>query len=100
LHRTYYGKVYYAGDGVVASVHFEQATTHVEARSWYNQDGEEQSGGGYDKNLKSRRKTLGVNLSEAVKTRPQVFSIRKNMNDGLLIATLNEGVYWTPKSRR
>ncbi len=99
LHKTYYGRVYYAGEGVVASVHFDQATTHVEARSWYNQEGEEQSGGGYDKRLKSRRKIHGVNLSEAVKTRPHVFSVRKNMNDGLLIATLNEGVYWQTRKK-
>lgn len=58
LHSIYYGRTYYwwAGRGhSVLPVHYGPATRHVEYREWM-EDGEQQSGGGYDAEYKIIKK--------------------------------------------
>ena len=56
LHVTYFGRVYYwLADLTVLPVHFDEYRLSVEGSSWYDEDGEEQSGGGYTKPSKRWR---------------------------------------------
>ncbi|MBM3226195.1 MAG: competence protein CoiA [Candidatus Tectomicrobia bacterium] len=61
LHATYFGRVYYwPADLTVIPVHFDEYLLYVEESSWY-EDGEEQTGGGYEKSSKRwRTPVLGV----------------------------------------
>lgn len=48
LHATYFGRVYYWVKALdVFPVHFDPYFLYVEESSWYDEDGEECSGGGY-----------------------------------------------------
>ena len=73
-HATYFGRVYYwMSDLTVVPVHFSDYFLYVETSSWYNEYGEEQSAGGYQKTSK-RYKTpqLGRKLNLATDFRPTV----------------------------
>lgn len=52
LHTMYYGRVYYwyKGNGVkLIPVHFGTAERWIEETTWFDENGEEQTAGGYDK---------------------------------------------------
>jgi competence protein CoiA len=50
LHTLYFGRVYYWKRGArVVPIHFSEYMLHVEARTWYDEDGDEQEAGGYDR---------------------------------------------------
>lgn len=52
LHTMYYGKVYYwyKGNGTkLIPVHYGTAERWIEENTWYNEQGEEQTSGGYNK---------------------------------------------------
>ncbi|ENM5843715.1 hypothetical protein V4V60_003908 [Vibrio mimicus] len=52
-HAVYFGRVYYwKYDSIIIPVHFSEYQLYVEASSWYDEFGEEQSAGGYYKSSK------------------------------------------------
>ncbi len=56
VHAAYFGRIYYWIGGVqILPYHFGESTYYVESRSWYNQDGDEESAGGYEKKYKRYR---------------------------------------------
>ena len=71
LHTTYFGRVYYWCKGLLlAPVHYDKHFIHIEERSWFDSDGNEDSGGGYDKlSIKFRTPKLGelINLVRDLK---------------------------------
>jgi len=61
LHTMYYGRVYYwhEGDGsILTPVHFDTAYRWIEESTWYDEHGEEQTAGGYDKAFTRTKKPL------------------------------------------
>ncbi len=90
LHRTYFGRVYYTNTQSIQSAHFLPATTYVEGREWYDSSGNQNSGGGYEKNLKSRRNLQWFYVFK----HPETHRLRLTMNGDVRIATLSEGVFW------
>lgn len=61
LHSIYYGRTYYWWSGlglVVKPVHYGQEIRHVELRDWYDEDGDYQQGGGYDKAYRTIKKPV------------------------------------------
>ncbi len=62
LHAAYYGRMYYwCRNQTVRPVHFGNYSIRVEESSWHNEDGDERSAGGYDRNsIRWRTPILGV----------------------------------------
>lgn len=61
LHTMYYGRTYYWHEGqrsLVQPVHYGPAERWIEERQWFEEDGEERSGGGYNKTYKSLKTPL------------------------------------------
>ena len=57
LHATYFGRTYYWVEGLtVLPVHFDKYYSYVEASSWYDEYGDEQYAGGYEKASKRYKK--------------------------------------------
>lgn len=69
IHAAYYGRVYYWIDGVqILPYHFSESTHFVETRHWYNQYGDEEAAGGYEKRYKRYRTPMrgrSVTLSQS-----------------------------------
>ena len=56
LHALYFGRVYYWSSGAhVAPVHFDKHMLYVKEREWYDEYGDEQQAGGYEKTSKRFR---------------------------------------------
>jgi competence protein CoiA len=71
-HAAYFGRVYYwIADLAILPVHFGEHNIYVEPSSWYDQYGQEQSAGGYDRTSK-RYKTpsIGRRLNLAADFKP------------------------------
>lgn len=53
IHAAYFGRVYYWMGGIqMLPFHFGPCTHYVEAHSWFNEDGDEESAGGHEKRYK------------------------------------------------
>jgi competence protein CoiA len=56
IHAAYFGRVYYWVEGLtVVSYHFDPHFKSVPKKSWYSEDGEKMTGGGYSQRLKRHR---------------------------------------------
>jgi competence protein CoiA len=56
IHAAYFGRVYYWTEGLtVVSYHFEPHFKTVPKKSWYSEDGEKMTGGGYSRKSKRHR---------------------------------------------
>lgn len=56
IHAAYFGRVYYWVGGIqILPFHFAPCTHYVEGHSWFNEDGDEESAGGYEKRYKRYR---------------------------------------------
>jgi competence protein CoiA len=56
IHAAYFGRVYYWIEGLtVASYHFDPYFKRVAKSSWYSEDGEKKSAGGYSRKSKRHR---------------------------------------------
>jgi len=73
IHATYFGRVYYWIKGLkVACYHFDPYLRHVPETSWYSEDGEELTAGGYTpKSKRYRSPTPGKVLNLARDFAPQ-----------------------------
>lgn len=65
FHAAYFGRVYYWKEGsTITPVHLDKHFLHVEEKTWYNSDGEEQSAGGFYRTSKRyRTPKLGDNVN-------------------------------------
>jgi competence protein CoiA len=56
IHAAYYGRVYYWVEGLrIVSYHFDPHFKSVPKKSWYSEDGEKMTAGGYSQRLKRHR---------------------------------------------
>jgi len=71
-HAVYFGRVHYwLSDLTIVPVHYSKYQTYVEAKSWFDQYGDEQSGGDYYKTHKnSKTPKLGTQLNLATDFQP------------------------------
>ena len=59
VHAAYYGRVYYwRGGRQITPVHFSPYYNHVEQTYWHDEDGDEQSGGGFYRKSKRYRSPI------------------------------------------
>ncbi len=96
LHKKHYGRIYLTDAEQIITCHLSQATTFVESREWYDSSGNQYSGGGYEKNLKSRRHFEGQIVYKPG-IGPNIMQLKKNINDDLLIANFNDATFWKKK---
>ena len=69
VHAAYFGRVYYwVGELEIVPYHFGECHHYVEPRSWYTEDGDEESAGGYEKRytrFKTPKNGRVVSLSDS-----------------------------------
>ena len=75
LHSLYYGRVYYwtpNNNNKIVSAHFGRCTRWIEESTWFSEDGEECSGGGYYLTFRTIRKPLFGEQLDIVKDFKQI----------------------------
>lgn len=84
LHSLYYGRVYYwtpNNNNKIVSAHFGRCTRWIEESTWFSEDGEECSGGGYYLTFKTIRKPLFGEQLDIVKDFKQIKRVEFTPNN-------------------
>lgn len=91
LHKLNYGQVYYTGSTHIMSGHFDKLYREVNAREWYDSDGNYRSAGGYSKLVKRSRKVKLFSLAQNV----NLLKLSTKQNEGFKLASFSNKNFWS-----